>query len=140
KPVSRHLALAVAPATNCNPRQVGGPSSGTPTRKDFSAGDLDQRGRTHATADAHGHHAVAATAALELAEDGGDQTRTGDAERVSQGDGATVGVHLVLGDAQLAHAVEALRGEGLVELEDVDVVDGQLVLRQQLADRGHRTD
>ena len=66
--------------------------------------------------------------------------RAGDAQRMAERDGAAVRVHLRPVEAQLADAVQRLRGEGLVQLEDVDVLHLELVLRQQLAHRRDRAD
>ena len=57
---------------------------------------------------------------------------------MTERDGATVGVHLGGVDAQLTHAVDSLRGEGLVDLEDIDVRDLEAILGEQLADGRHR--
>ena len=68
------------------------------------------------------------------------QARAGHAERVADGDGAAVDVVLVRVDAQLVAAVEALAGEGLVQLPKVDVVDLQPVAFEQLRHGEHRAD
>ena len=56
---------------------------------------------------------------------------------MADGDRAAVGIDLLVGDTQLAHTVERLRSERLVELHDVDVFYLQSVSRQEL---GHRED
>ena len=40
---------------------------------------------------------------------------------MTQGNGASVGVHLGHVDTQLAHTVDALTGKGFVQLEDTDI-------------------
>ncbi len=59
---------------------------------------------------------------------------------MTERDGAAVHVELVVGDAQLAGAIDGLRRERLVDLEQIDVLDAKPGLREQLADRGHRAD
>ena len=56
----------------------------------------------------------------------------GHAERVADGDGAAVDVELVEVDAQVAVARDDLRGERLVDLDQVDVVDGHAGALQRL--------
>src|SRR5215218_4154860 len=58
-------------------------------------------------------------------------------DRVAQRDRAAVDVHLGLVDAEHPHRVDRDRGEGLVDLEDVDVVDRQSGLLERLL-RGGR--
>ncbi|KAJ6437775.1 NAD(P)-binding domain [Purpureocillium lavendulum] len=76
----------------------------------------------HASADAHGGVADLLAGALELVEQGGDLAGAGAAQGVTEGDGAALGVDLVVGDAELVGGPQALRGKGLVDLVDVDVV------------------
>ena len=68
--------------------------------------------------------------------------RAAGAQRVAQGDGAAVRVHarIVVGDAQLAQHGQALRGEGLVQLDHVHLFQRQAGLGQHLARRGRRAD
>lgn len=49
---------------------------------------------------------------------------------MAEGDGAALGVKLFLGHAQLLHAVGSLAGEGLVDLENVDIVNRQAAVLQ----------
>src|SRR5262249_60768485 len=62
--------------------------------------------------------------------------RPGTAKRVAEGDGAAVRVELLGVDAQFADYGEGLGGEGLVEFDDVDVLDGLAGAFQHLGDRG----
>ena len=64
-----------------------------------------------------------AAAAAQLADEGGGEAGAGAAEGVAEGDRAAVDVELLLVDAELAGAGEDLGGEGLVELDQVDVVE-----------------
>ena len=54
---------------------------------------------------------------------GAGDARAGHAERMAERDGAAIGVHVrgVVGDAEFAQHGDALGGEGLVELDDVEV-------------------
>ena len=65
--------------------------------------------------------AVAAVGALELVQRLGDEDGAGAAERVAEGDGAAVGVDLGQVGAELARPGQHHRGEGLVDLDQVDV-------------------
>src|SRR5260370_41397098 len=51
---------------------------------------LDDGGDALADANAHGGEAVTAVAALQLVQEGGDEACAGAAERMAEGDGATV--------------------------------------------------
>ena len=102
--------------------------------------DLEQARAAHAAADAHGDHHVLGAAALAFLQDVAGQARAGHAEGVADGDGAAVDVVLLRVDAQLVAAVEALAGEGLVQLPKVDVVDLQAVAFQEARDGEHRAD
>lgn len=79
----------------------------------------------HTRADAHARNTNLLTAALQLVQQRADLAGAGAAERVAEGDGAALRVDLLLGDAELVGAPEALAGEGLVDLEDVDVGVGE---------------
>src|SRR6185312_6275091 len=84
---------------------------------------FDHRGRALAAADAHGYHAPARLAALELVDHGGQQLGAGAAERMAQGDGPAVDVDLVGIEVGLGDDRQRLGGEGLVELDQGDVVE-----------------
>jgi hypothetical protein len=82
----------------------------------------------HAEADAHGGEAVADVGALgELAGELGHEAHAGAGERVAEGDRAAVRVDagVVVGDAEVVEEGEDLHGEGLVQLEQADVLDRQ---------------
>ena len=65
--------------------------------------------------------AVLLSRALELVQRGGDQPAAGAADRMAEGDGATVDVHLVhVGFVHLRPGQHDRR-EGLVDLDEVDV-------------------
>ena len=57
---------------------------------------------------------------------------------MAEGDPGPVGVGAVLGEAEVADHGQRLGGEGLVDLEHVDVVDLEVGLLQHRADRRDR--
>ena len=86
---------------------------------------IDTR-RAHAAADAHGDDAAFGLAAFDLVEELGRQLGARGAQGMAQGDGAAVGVDVALPVALLDPDGPARRdglgGEGLVDLEQVDVL------------------
>ena len=87
---------------------------------------LPDHGGAHAEADAHRGEAVADLGLLlELAGQLGHQPDAGGGERVADGDGAAVLVdpRVVVGDAEVVEEGQHLDGEGLVDLEQADVLD-----------------
>ena len=101
---------------------------------------LEQRGLALADADAQRREPVAAAAAAQLVRERDDEPGAAHAERVAERDRAAVDVHALLVEAEVAHDGEALRGEGLVQLDQVDVADLHARARQQLAHGGNRPD
>src|SRR5690606_19760343 len=120
-------------------RAAGGPaegSDGAPLRRtrlgraptavaaagrDPASGQPEERRHPLPAAHAHRDDAVLGLAPVHLGEEVGGDARAGGAERVADGDGATVDVELLVGDAQLALAVVRLAGERLVDLDQVHV-------------------
>src|SRR5690606_25061006 len=96
----------------------------------------DDGGDAHAAADAQGGQAVALVLALQFVDEGAEDHRAGGAERVTQCDGAAVDVDLVQGQAHVLDEAQHDRGERLVDLDEVDVVDGQPGLGERLAGGG----
>src|SRR5688572_9361439 len=88
----------------------------------------------HAAADAHRDHAVAAAAPFQLAQDGRRQLRPRAAQRVAERDGAAVDVDAFGVEPERLDDGEALRGERLVELDDVDVLKLEAGHLQDLRD------
>ena len=74
--------------------------------------------------------AVSLVGALELVERGAEDHRAGGAERVAHGDGAAVDVDAGGVDVEGLHEAQHDRGEGLVDLEEVDVADGHAGARE----------
>src|SRR5581483_2306958 len=87
----------------------------------------------HAAADAQRDQTATQVAALQLVDDRADEHGAGGAERVAHGDGAAVDVGLLVRDVEVLHEPHGDRGEGLVDLEQVDVVGGEAGLGQCLA-------
>ena len=71
--------------------------------------------------DAEGRDPVFPAAAAQLADEGAGEAGAGAAERVAEGDRAAVDVQPLLLDAELAGAGQDLRGESLVQLDQVDL-------------------
>src|SRR5260370_39105439 len=70
----------------------------------------------------------------------GHDAGPGHAEWMAKRDRPAVRVEAIHVPAQLARDRQHLRGEGLVELEDIDVLDSHAGGRQYLAHRVDRTD
>lgn len=77
---------------------------------------------THTGTDTHTRDTNLLAAPPQLVEQCANLSGTGAAERVTKGNGTTLGVDLVHVEAELVGAPEALAGKGLVDLKDVDVV------------------
>src|ERR1700693_2512874 len=82
--------------------------------------DFEQAGAALAAADAHRHHAPFRLAPTSLLQDVAGQPRACHAERMADGDRAAIDVVLVGIDAELVARIQALAGEGLVELPPGD--------------------
>ena len=95
---------------------------------------LDDHRHALAATDAHRLEADGAAGVLEAVEQRGHDAGAGHAERVAEGDGAAVDVQLVVADAELAGGGHHLGGERLVDLDEVDVIDGHAGPAQRLAD------
>src|SRR5258706_4227841 len=113
---------------------------GRAIRTRYLAVRLEETRRALAAADAHRHHAVARLAAQQLVGEGADHARARHAEGVADRDRAAVHVELRGIDAETIAAVDDLRGERLVQLPHVDVVDLQAGTLQELGHRVHRAD
>src|SRR5947199_4862481 len=84
---------------------------------------LDDGGVALGAAAAQGGSAGAATAATQFVDQVQEDAVAAHPDGVAQGDGAAVDVGDLVGDAQVVHRRQADGGEGLVELEEVDVGD-----------------
>src|SRR5262249_16947801 len=80
--------------------------------------DFEQPGCAHAASDAHGHHRALGLAAAAFHQRVAHETRAGHAEWVADRDRAAIDVVFFRIDAELVAAIQALRGEGFVELPE----------------------
>src|SRR6266540_4801856 len=101
---------------------------------------LEEPGGALTAADAHGDHAVARLAAEHLVGEGADHARARHAEGMAYRDRAAIDVELLRIDTEPVAAVDDLRGERLVQLPHVDVVDLEVVAREELRYREHGAD
>src|SRR5882672_1550776 len=108
----------------------------------ISSNTLERQRHALADADAHGGERAPAAARLQPVQRGERDARPRHAERMAERDRAAMGIDVlgIVGDAELAQAREPLRGEGLVDLDQVEVADLDAEPRHQLAGRGHRAD
>src|SRR5258705_13361332 len=105
-----------------------------------SAIDFKQAGAALTAADAHRYHAPFGLAPAAFLEDMAGQPRAGHAEGMTDRDRAAIDVVLVVIDAELIARIEALAGERLVELPDVDIIHFQTLPLQQLRHGVDRAD
>ena len=84
---------------------------------------FEDTGGAHATADAHGDHAVAGVAALQFAHERGGEFGSGAAERMAEGDGAAVGIDARGIQIGLLDDGEGLRGERFVQFDHGEIVE-----------------
>src|SRR5437868_14844465 len=96
---------------------------------------LDDRRQPLPAADTECGEAEPPALGLQVVEQRGDQARARAAQRVSERDGAAVRVELIFVDTERAHDRQRLCGEGLVQLDDVDVVEREMRSRERLARR-----
>ena len=101
---------------------------------------LEDAGSAHAAADAHGDHAVAHLAASHFLEQRCGEFGAGAAEGMAERDGAAVDVDARRIEAERADDGEGLRGKGLVELDEADVVEGEAGELEGFGDGGDGTD
>src|SRR5579863_6388793 len=105
------------------PTAAGSPSGSLRPTRPALGESLDDHGHPLAAAHAHRLQAEPLTLVLEGVEEGGHDAGTGHAEGVAEGDGAALHVELLPGDAEMTGRGDDLGGEGLVDLDQVDVVD-----------------
>src|SRR5580692_5411540 len=123
------------------PRSRAGSGDKGPSGAHYPQSDpFEHRGDALAAADTHGDQRVPAAGPAQLVQGLDDQDGTGGAERVTEGDAAAVRVGPLRRQAEFAGDGERLRGERLVHLEHVDVVDLEVGPLEDLAHRGYRSD
>src|SRR3954469_3048674 len=94
--------------------------------------------RAHAAAHAHGHNAILALAAFQLTNDGGRQLGSGASQRMSECDCAAVRIDLAQVETKLLDYRQRLRGERLIQLENVDLLQPEARELQCFWYRVHR--
>src|SRR4051794_35576892 len=116
------------PAYRSPPRtkkQAGRSISGASHPPTGGSYPLDDDRRGHAAGRAHRYQPAPQIATLQLVEDGADQDRTGGADGMAECDRAAIDVDLVAVEFEVADEFFRDHGEGLVDLEQVDVIHGQ---------------
>src|SRR5215470_20422997 len=92
----------------------------------------DAHGNTHAAADAQGRQALLGIAALHLEQKRIENAGTGGPDRVPDGDGAAVDVDLLGVPAEPLVDGAGLGGEGLIGLDQIEILDRPAGLLQGL--------
>src|SRR4030067_1134446 len=90
-----------------------------------SVHSLDDGSDALADANAHGCQAVTAAAFFHLVDQRCHDARAAAAERMAERDGAAVDVQFLQVDAELPGASQHLRGERLVDLDEIDLSRGE---------------
>src|SRR6516162_1920589 len=106
-----------------------------PPTNGFAAGRsvaLHAHRHAHAAADAQRRKALPGVAPLHLEQQGVEDTGARGADRMADGDGAAVDVDLLRVPAKTLVDRAGLGGEGLVRLDQVEVLDGPTGLLQRL--------
>src|SRR6516164_3538490 len=93
------------------------------SRSSLSSDPLDDDRRRHAAGSAHGHQAALEIAALQFIEKRADQDRTGGADGMAERDRSAIDVDLVAIELEVANILLRNHCEGLIDLEQIDVVD-----------------
>src|SRR2546430_1946221 len=124
-----------------SPPTLGAPrrSRGAPRYSDRLLDPLDDGGDPLAEANAHGLEPIARAAPLELVEQRRHELRARAAERVAERDRAAVDVHTAHVRVKLPLPREHDRSERLVDLDEVDVVQGERGPLQHALGRRDRT-
>src|ERR1700675_1145852 len=86
---------------------------------------LNDRRDTHAAANTKRDQRALGVAALKLVDHRAQDHRPGGTQRMAHRDGPTVDVELLVGNVQVLLELQHDRGEGLVQLEQIDVVNGR---------------
>ena len=93
-----------------------------------------------AAADAHGGQAVTAIAVFQAVQQRGENAGTAATKWMADGDGTTPGVDLGGVEAAFANHRDALRGEGLVQFNGIELIQGETQATQNFPRGGHRAD
>src|ERR1700730_6099636 len=90
-----------------------------------SSDAFDDRGDAHAAANTHANQRALELAALQFVEHCRDQRSAGGSQWVAHRDGAADDVELLVRHVKVALQAQGHRGEGLIDLDQVDVLDRQ---------------
>ena len=101
---------------------------------------FDEHRHAHAAGHAHRLDAVGPVERLEVVEQRRHDARAGHPERMPERDRPAERVELLVGDPELFLARHDLRGERLVDLDDVDVARSSCRCSSAALDRGDRAD
>src|SRR5699024_9350656 len=96
--------------------------------------DGEQQGVALAAATAQGSGACTAAAPTQLVDQVQSEACTGGPDRVPESDGAAIDVDDLVGDAQVLGGLQTDRGEGLVDLDQVQIGDVLARLAQRMLD------
>jgi hypothetical protein len=121
-------------------RSADGRRPRSPGRRRLRLDPLDDGGDPLPDADAHRGEPEPTTGPAELVHEHRDEPAAAHPERMAERDRATVHVDLRRVETQLVDADERLRGEGLVELDEVEVVDRDAGSLEGLPARWDRSD
>ena len=99
---------------------------------------FDEDGGGFSAADAGAGDGELAATASEFVEGGHDQAGASGADWVADGDGSAVDIEFFVGDAEFAGGIHGDDGEGFVDFEEVDVINGFTGSFEQVFDRGGR--
>src|SRR5207247_3738749 len=106
----------------------------------FSRGTLHDHGDSLPAPNARRCQAVALLTAPQFVQDGEHQARTRRGEWMAQRDRATIDIQLLSVDPELLDHGEDLPSDGLVDLDQIDVVELHSRLLEGDLRRRHRTD
>src|SRR3954454_18160760 len=109
-----------------------------PRARPYRPQPLDDRAGAEPAAAAHRDEPERAVHALELVQRRGDEPRACGTDRMAERDGAAVGVHVAEVRVHLTFPREHDRGERLVDLDRVEVVDRQAGPPEQVLRRVDR--
>jgi len=89
----------------------------------------------------HGAEGVFPFGAVQFVHGGGNQTRAAGSERVSDGDGAAVGIYVrsVVGDAEFSKDRKRLCRKGFIKFNNIHLFHGQVGVSENFARGGDRT-
>ena len=91
----------------------------------LSSFSLKDASGSHACSNAHGDNSEALLGAFKFGHQIADHAAASHAKGMSKCDGTALRIELFHGDTESFYAVASLRGERLVNLENVDVVHGE---------------